>query len=81
MRPFLLFLLYRALIELVFLAVYSAGRRGNAEVKRLFAWLNLTYGFTAITIALMAVNLGGIVSPYMHGISIVALIRPPMPTR
>ena len=73
--PFVLFVLYRAVIELVFISVYRASRRGGVEVKRLFAWLNLTYGFTAITIALMAINLGGIVSPYMHGISIVSLIR------
>jgi hypothetical protein len=73
--PFLLFLLYRALVELVFAAVYRESRRGGVEIKRLFAWLNVTYGLTAIAISIMAISLGGIVSPYMHGISIVALIR------
>ena len=73
--PFPLFLAYRAAIELLFIGVYRASRRGGVDVPRLFAWLNVSYGLTAITISLMAVNLGGIVSPYMHGISIVALIR------
>lgn len=73
--PFSLFLLYRAAIELLFVGVYRASRRGGVDATHLFAWLNVSYGFTAITISLMAVNLGGIVSPYMHGISIVALIR------
>ena len=73
--PFSLFLLYRAAIELVFVGVYGASRRGSVDASRLFGWLNVSYGLTAITISLMAVNLGGIVSPYMHGISIVALIR------
>ena len=73
--PFRLFLLYRVAIELVFVGVYRASRRGTVDTKLLFGWLNVSYGFTAITISLMAIHLGGIVSPYMHGISIVALIR------
>lgn len=73
--PFLLFLVYRAVIELAFVAVYRAARQGRTEIKRLFWWVNLCYGAVAVTIALMAVHLGGTRSPYMHGISIVALIR------
>jgi serine/threonine-protein kinase len=73
--PFGLFLAYRAGVLLVFQAVYRASRRPNADVPRLFYLQNITYGLTALVIALMAVHLGGIRSPYMHGISIVALIR------
>ena len=73
--PFKLFLLYRVLVELAFVAVYRASVRGKLDVKRLFLLLNLTFGAAAVAIALMAVHLGGIRSPYMHGISIVALVR------
>jgi serine/threonine-protein kinase len=73
--PFRLFLLYRVLVQILFLGVYRASRRGTAELKRLFWLQNVTYGAAALAIALMAVHLGGIRSPYMHGISIVALVR------
>lgn len=69
------FLAYRVAVELAFFAVYRASRHGTIEVHRLFQLQNLCYGAAALVIALMAVNLGGIRSPYMHGISIVALVR------
>lgn len=72
---FSLFILYRVLVETVFVAVYRASRRPDAEIKRLFAWQNITFGIAAIGISMMAIELGGIRSPYMHGISIVALVR------
>ena len=73
--PFARFVAYRLLVELVFLAVYRMTRRPGAPVTLLFALTNLTFGLVAITISVMAIDLGGIRSPYMHGISIVALIR------
>ncbi len=73
--PFGLFLAYRVGVLLVFQAVHRASRRPDANVLRLFYLQNVTYGLTALVISLMAVHLGGIRSPYMHGISIVALIR------
>lgn len=69
------FVTIRVAVELVFLAVYRATFRPDADVKRLFAWLNLTFGIVAIAISVMAIDLGGIRSPYMHGISVVALVR------
>lgn len=72
---FSLFILYRVLVEAVFVAVYRASRRPGAEIKRLFAWQNITFGTAAIGISMMAIELGGIRSAYMHGISIVALVR------
>jgi serine/threonine-protein kinase len=72
---FSLFLVYRALVELIFVGVYRASLRSGAKVELLFGWLNVTFGIAAIAISLMAMNLGGIRSPYMHGISIVALVR------
>lgn len=70
-----LFLAYRVAVELAFFGVYRASRRGTIELNRLFQLQNLCYGGAALGIALMAVHLGGIRSPYMHGISIVALVR------
>jgi len=62
-------------VELLFFTVYRASRRPAADVRRLFWGLNVSFGAAAIAIALMAVDLGGIRSPYMHGISIIALVR------
>jgi len=74
--PFGLFLVYRILVSLAFYGVYRAASRDAAmPVARLFWLQNLCYGLAALTIAIMAVHLGGIRSPYMHGISIVALVR------
>jgi len=73
--PIGLFVGYRVVVELIFVAVYRASKRGRTPIKQLFWLQNLTYGFAALAIALMAVHLGGIRSPYMHGISIVALVR------
>jgi len=82
--PFPLFLLYRALVEVAFLAVYRLARREGSDLRRLFWGLNVSFGLAAIAISLMAIHLGGIRSPYMHGISIIALVRAatvPMPWR
>ena len=73
--PFRLFILYRVLVQLAFVAVYRASLRNRMELKQLFWLQNMTYGTAALAIALMGVHLGGIRSPYMHGISIVALVR------
>ena len=72
--PFWLFLVYRVLIELLLLGVYRASLRETVDVARLFHALLVAFGAAALTIALMAIHLGGIRSPYMHGISIVALV-------
>ena len=72
--PFRLFLVYRVLIELLFLGVYRASIRETANVVWLFRLLVVSFGAAALVIALMAIHLGGIRSPYMHGISIVALV-------
>lgn len=73
--PFTAFLAYRVAVELAFVGVYRASRHGTTELKRLYQLQNLCYGSAALVIAIMAVNLGGIRSPYMHGISVVALVR------
>ena len=72
---FSLFVTIRLAVELVFLAIYRESYRPNVSVKRLFAGLNVTFGIVAIGISMMAIDLGGIRSPYMHGISVVALVR------
>lgn len=73
--PFPLFLVYRVLIELAFIAVYRASRRTSVPLGRLLWLQNATFVLAAVGIAMMAIHLGGIRSAYMHGISIVALVR------
>lgn len=73
--PFRVFVLYRIIVELAFVGVYRASMRRTMQLERLFLLLNATFVAAAVGIALMAVHLGGIRSPYMHGISIVALVR------
>jgi len=73
--PFPLFILYRLLIESAFVGVYRLSTRGKLELKRLMLLSNATFVLAAAGISMMAVHLGGIRSPYMHGISIVALVR------
>lgn len=73
--PLGLFLAYRIAIEGAFFLVYRAARRGRMPLGRLFRLQNLCYSAAAAVIALMAVDLGGLASPYMHGISVVALVR------
>ena len=73
--PFGLFLIYRLAVELAFVVVYRASVRPDVAVAHLTYGQDLSFGMAALGVALMAVHLGGIVSPYMHGISIVALVR------
>jgi hypothetical protein len=73
--PFNLFVAYRVAVELVLFSVYHSTRDPTIQTRQLYRRLNLSYGIVAMTIALMAVDLGEIRSPYMHGISIIALIR------
>jgi serine/threonine-protein kinase len=73
--PFGLFVAYRIAVELVLYLVYRASLRPDAALRKLYWCLNVAYGTAALGIALMAVHLGGIRSPYMHGISVVALVR------
>jgi len=73
--PFGLFLSYRLVVEVGFVAVYHAAARPTVPVEHLSYGQDLCFGVAALGVALMAVHLGGIRSPYMHGISVVALVR------
>jgi serine/threonine-protein kinase len=73
--PFGLFLAIRVVVEVLLVAVYRASRSPLVSVPRLAFWLNLSYTAAAAGIAVMATWLGGVRSPYMHGISLVALVR------
>jgi eukaryotic-like serine/threonine-protein kinase len=72
--PFLRFVIYRIVVELLFLVVYRACLREDADAKLLFRLLSVCFVVAAVTIAVMAIHLGGIRSPYMHGISLVMLV-------
>lgn len=73
--PFTLFLLYRVVVEFALLATYRASLRPGARFEALEAGQHIAFAMAATAIALMATALGGVRSPYMHGISIVALVR------
>jgi serine/threonine-protein kinase len=73
--PFGLFVVFRIVVALVLFAVYRATRWRGVPILRLVIAQNVAYALAAAAIALMAVHLGGVRSPYMHGISIVALVR------
>jgi serine/threonine-protein kinase len=73
--PFGLFLVYRLVGELAFVATYRACAQPAVPVERLSLAQDLCFGMAALGVALMAVHLGGIRSPYMHGLSVVALVR------
>lgn len=73
--PFLLFMGYRIIVELYWFGVLAASRRTTVGVETLQRALNAGMALCALAIALMAIPLGGIRSPYMHGISVVALVR------
>jgi len=72
--PFLLFVAYRVIVEVAFLALFRYSRRETVSMARVAFWQKLIFAACAVTISLMAIQLGGITSPYMHGISIVALV-------
>ena len=73
--PFILFLVYRLAVELGFVLLFRATARPEVPVERLSYGQDLCFGAAALGVALMAVHLGGIRSPYTHGISVVALVR------
>ena len=72
--PFALLLVYRVAIQLALVVVHRAGVRDDVDVDRLLRWQSWTYSAGAFAVALMAIHLGGIRSPYMHGISGIALM-------
>ena len=73
--PFGLFVVYRIVVALALYTVYRATRWRSVPIFRLVVAQNVTYAIAAGVIALMAIHLGGVRSPYMHGVSIVALVR------
>jgi serine/threonine-protein kinase len=73
--PFPLFIVGRVLVEVVLVGVYWGSRRPAIPARTLAQFQNLSFVLAALCIAIMAVPLGGLRSPYMHGISIVLLVR------
>jgi hypothetical protein len=73
--PFPLFVAGRVVVEAALLGVYWGSRRPGVPVGLLARCQNGSFILAATTIALMALPLGALQSPYMHGISIVLLVR------
>ena len=57
-----------------FWLVYRASKNNDLPIARLFRMQSGCYVAAAFGVSLMAVELGGLVSPYMHGLSICALV-------
>jgi serine/threonine protein kinase len=72
--PFLLFIAYRVVVQLALLVVHRASSKEGADLDRLLRWQSWTYSAAAFVVALMALHIGGIRSPYMHGISGIVLV-------
>lgn len=73
--PFLQFLGWRVAVEALLVGVFRASRRTDVAASTLRLGQMVSFTAAALAIALMATALGGVRSPYMHGISIVALVR------
>lgn len=73
--PFPLFLAGRVLVEAALYAVYWASRQPHIPVATLARWHSAPFVMAALCISLMAIPLGGLLSSYMHGISLVILVR------
>jgi serine/threonine-protein kinase len=73
--PFRWFLVGRVLGEIPFIVGYATSRRQTVNPRHLALLQDFSFLTAAIGIALMAIPLGGLVSSYMHGISIALLVR------
>ena len=73
--PFALFIAYRIVVEALILWIYRETGRPSAPLARLMRLQDLLFVLAALTISLMAIHLGGIRSVYVHGVSIVCLVR------
>jgi eukaryotic-like serine/threonine-protein kinase len=73
--PLPFFLAYRVIVEAMLVWVYRQSLGVRVANERLALWQNGTFFLAALGVALMALHLGGPRSAYMHGISIVCLVR------
>jgi len=73
--PFLLFLAYRVGVQAILLAVHHLAQRDDVPLRFVTAAHNASFILVAFCIALMGIHLGGTRSAYMHGISLVVLVR------
>lgn len=73
--PFREFIALRVVVELSLLGAYRATFRPLVSIGTLTRWQDISFALAATAISLMATRLGGVQSSYMHGISIVALVR------
>ena len=73
--PFQLFVAGRVAVEAALLKVYWSSQQRTVPARILARFQNASFILAAACISLMAVPLGALRSPYMHGISIVLLVR------
>jgi tRNA A-37 threonylcarbamoyl transferase component Bud32 len=68
------FILYRGFVEAALAVGYWAAHNDAIRTKTLHFWLRALYVLVAVVISLMATELGGIRSPYVHGLTSLALV-------
>jgi eukaryotic-like serine/threonine-protein kinase len=73
--PYAKYLVLRLMGELGFLGVFALARRGAGTLSVLYAAHVGSYVFVALAISFMALDFGGLHSAYVHGVSIVLLVR------
>jgi eukaryotic-like serine/threonine-protein kinase len=73
--PYPQYLLLRILGEFGVYGVFELARRSAGTLAMLRAVHLASFAFMAFAISLMALNLGGLHSAYVHGVSIVLLVR------
>src|SRR5262245_21567125 len=73
--PFGRFLLFRIVVEACLWVVYRMSLRPDVPLGRLSLCQNLTFFAAALAVSVMALDLGGPTSAYVHGLSIVLLVR------
>jgi eukaryotic-like serine/threonine-protein kinase len=73
--PYAQYLVLRIVGEVGLFVVFVLARRGLGAMALLHALHLASYAFLAFGISLMALHLGGLHSAYVHGVSIVLLVR------
>jgi len=73
--PFRLILGYRLGVQAILLAVHRLAQRRDIPVRRIAEAQAVSFFLAALCIALMGLHLGAARSVYVHGVSIVVLVR------
>ncbi|MBN9159662.1 MAG: serine/threonine protein kinase [Myxococcales bacterium] len=73
--PIALYAVFRVCGELAIFACYRESQRKDVSSRRLKATNALVCTFCSVLISIMALRLGGLTSPYIHGLSLVIFVE------